>query len=291
MEYIGHSALLERLKKFLGRKNDSRSFLFFGPKHSGKYTLARAFSLAWVKGETVLDFSENESGEVLVVAPRLEEKKGVVKEKGIDVEGVREAIRFVSLSSASGRRAVVIDDAETMTREAQNAFLKTLEEPASGVVIVLVAHTLDTILPTIVSRCDRAEFGIVAKERFYKGMGVGVAEDVWELSLGLPGIGKEILRDGALRAEREALRETGRKLSSLGVGERLRAGEMLAKNIPQAIEALHLWAFLFREEAVAGRGDAHVSLLRAEKMMECARLLKTTQANARLMLENTLLGL
>ena len=291
MKYIGHGALVARLEKFLSGKNDSRSFLFFGPKHSGKATLARAFASAWTKKQTMLDFSDSVSDEVLILAPQSIEKKGIKKEKRINIESVREAIRFASLSSASGRRAVLIDGAEMTVPHAQSAFLKTVEEPASGVIAVLVAHTLDSILPTIISRCERAEFGIVSKEKFYEGMGDGASQDVWELSLGLPGLGKDLMRDSALRAEREAVRETGRTLLSLGVGERLRVGEALTKNIPNAIEALHLWAFLFREEAVSGRGDARASLLRAEKMMECSRLLQTTQANARLILENTLIGL
>jgi DNA polymerase-3 subunit delta' len=58
-----------------------------------------------------------------------------------------------------GRRVVIAASAHKMNPAAQNAFLKTLEEPPPGTVIVLIASEPDRLLPTIRSRCSRAQFG------------------------------------------------------------------------------------------------------------------------------------
>lgn len=59
---------------------------------------------------------------------------------------------------ASDRRVAIIDDAQTMTTEAANALLKTLEEPPAQALMILVADSPDTLLPTIRSRCQQIRF-------------------------------------------------------------------------------------------------------------------------------------
>lgn len=73
----------------------------------------------------------------------------------IGIDAVREMKRKVSLKPfAGGSKAFVIEDAHTLTEEAQNALLKTLEEPPVNTVFVLTSRNEDLILPTIVSRCQ-----------------------------------------------------------------------------------------------------------------------------------------
>ncbi len=71
-------------------------------------------------------------------------------------EGIRKVNRFVSLSPYSGRRKVaVILDADRMNESAANAFLKTLEEPPPSSLLFLITNSAQSLLPTIVSRCQR----------------------------------------------------------------------------------------------------------------------------------------
>ncbi len=77
--------------------------------------------------------------------------------KAIPIETIRELQRFLSLripgsTSGSIARAVIIEDAQLLTIEAQNALLKTLEEPPAGTIIVLTATSTESVLPTIQSR-------------------------------------------------------------------------------------------------------------------------------------------
>lgn len=78
--------------------------------------------------------------------------------KAISIESIRELEHFLSLkvpNNASVHRVIIIEDAETLTIEAQNAFLKTLEEPPQGTIFVLTATHEQALLPTIRSRSPR----------------------------------------------------------------------------------------------------------------------------------------
>ena len=81
--------------------------------------------------------------------------KGKSYSKQIVIEQVREISEFLSVTAfRSGRRAVVIYPADTMSEDQSSALLKTLEEPPEGTVLILTADDLNSILPTIRSRCQ-----------------------------------------------------------------------------------------------------------------------------------------
>lgn len=79
--------------------------------------------------------------------------------KLIKVDSVRELTDKINQTGQiSSRRVIIISPAEAMNPAAANALLKTLEEPAPGVFIILVSHQLDSIIPTIRSRCQLCRF-------------------------------------------------------------------------------------------------------------------------------------
>jgi DNA polymerase-3 subunit delta' len=85
--------------------------------------------------------------------------------KAISVEAVREVIEKAAYRPFEGRRrVVVIDDADELGVPAQHALLKTLEEPPSASVFVLVSSRADTLLATVRSRCSRLRFGPLTRD-------------------------------------------------------------------------------------------------------------------------------
>ncbi len=83
-----------------------------------------------------------------------QQKKGKKPSKEISVDQVRALSGFTNLSAHQGSyRVVIIHPAETMNAKAANALLKTLEEPPERMLIILVSHKPQQLLPTILSRC------------------------------------------------------------------------------------------------------------------------------------------
>lgn len=78
----------------------------------------------------------------------------------IGIEAIRTTISRLSIHPvASTHHAVIIHEAHTMTTEAQNAFLKTLEEPVGNAIIILESKEPEALLPTILSRCQLINLG------------------------------------------------------------------------------------------------------------------------------------
>jgi len=160
-----------------GRQKLHHAFLMHGRAGIGKYDFALSFSKAllcpnkddsghacdecpscrWFSDESHPDFrlispEQESSNDEETVATKKTKKK-----TQISVTQIRELSDFLSLSShqTSGLRIVLINPAETLNLASANALLKMLEEPAPGVIFILIAHQLQRLLPTIISRCQK----------------------------------------------------------------------------------------------------------------------------------------
>lgn len=124
-------------------KHPSHALLLSGPEGSGKPTLA--FYIC----RQLLGLEEKR----LASYPYFMHIKP--DDRSIGIETVRELQQFLRLKTASDlpiSRIIVIEDAEAMTREAQNAILKILEEPPMGTIIIMTTSRLQDLLPTVRSR-------------------------------------------------------------------------------------------------------------------------------------------
>ena len=90
----------------------------------------------------------------------------ILKEEGyIKIDSVRQAQRFLNLKSINlERKILIIDKAHEFLEVAQSAFLKTLEEPPSNSLIILLAARIDNFLPTLLSRCHKIFIPFYKKE-------------------------------------------------------------------------------------------------------------------------------
>jgi DNA polymerase-3 subunit delta' len=162
-EIAGHGHLLELLASAATRQSLSPSLIFAGPDGVGKRLAAVALAqLLNCQQPTPADacgvcpsckrIARGVHADVLMIEPG---ETGTIK-----VDQARDAIERAAYRPFEGRRRVVIvDDADAMVIEAQNALLKTLEEPPAASMFVLVTSRPDLLLPTVLSRCQRLRFG------------------------------------------------------------------------------------------------------------------------------------
>lgn len=102
--------------------------------------------------------------DLLTIRRPIDDKKGSVKAE-MPVEVVRKIAPFLRMTSSNGGwRIVIVDDAETMNRNAQNAILKILEEPPQKALLILVCHRLGAMIPTIRSRCRTLHFQPLSRD-------------------------------------------------------------------------------------------------------------------------------
>lgn len=156
-DIIGQEALKEHLVNATALNKVSHAYIINGEKESGKELIARVFSMA-LQCETKAD----EPCQVCKSCKQAlhdnhPDIRFVTHEKPniISVDEIREQInRDVEIKPYQGPKKIyIVPDAEKMTVQAQNALLKTLEEPPAYVVILLLATSIDGLLPTILSRC------------------------------------------------------------------------------------------------------------------------------------------
>ena len=162
-EIVGHAHLLELLAAAASRQSLPPSLIFAGPDGVGKRMAAVALAqLLNCLKPTATDacgtcpackrIARGVHADVLTIEPG---ETGSIK-----VDQVRDAIERAAYRPFEGRRRVVIvDEADAMVIEAQNALLKTLEEPPASSMFILVTSRPDLLLPTVLSRCQRLRFG------------------------------------------------------------------------------------------------------------------------------------
>jgi DNA polymerase III, delta subunit len=213
----------------------SQAVLLVAPAGAGKALLARELA------ERILDLpsgSLENHGYALVIRPD--------DGKAIGVETVRELERFLSLKVPGKKaidRAVIIEDAHRLTLEAQNALLKTLEEPPAGTVLILTATHGQALLPTVHSRLQsitvrRPGQASLAAYFQQKGFDEKEVRQVYAMSGGLPGLMQALLADNdhPLRAAAQEARQ----LLSQPLFERLVTADALSKRREVATDTIDI---------------------------------------------------
>ena len=159
-DVISQEHVTRTLRNALDQNRVAHAYLFAGPRGSGKTTTARILAKALncgagVSGEPC---GECENCRTIAAGRSLDVIEiDAASNRGIDdIKELRETVKY---APAQGRYKVyIVDEVHQLSKDAFNAFLKTLEEPPKNVVFVLATTEPHKILPTILSRCQRFDF-------------------------------------------------------------------------------------------------------------------------------------
>lgn len=168
----GHQRPLDILERAIDGGRVHHAYLFTGLDGVGKYATAQAFTaIVNCEGrpEGVFEPACGECRSCRKIAGRqhpdiLYVEPGGGRVPTIKIAQIREVQQAASRAPYEGRfRMVLVDDAHTMTEEASNALLKTLEEPSERMRLILVTDQPHGLLDTIISRCQVLRFGALDK--------------------------------------------------------------------------------------------------------------------------------
>jgi DNA polymerase-3 subunit delta' len=309
-QILGQERAISSLTSALQRGQLHHAYLFGGPDGVGKELTARVLAMA-ANCERADGDACGECGpckrilgrnhpDVVLVLPEAEQIargwagradfSGGKASRDIKISQIRQLQERLSLKALEARRKMaIILDAEAMNPQAQNALLKTLEEPPEATTIILVSSAPNALLPTIRSRCLKLTFGPLplemVAERVASERKIDMATARLCAALAGGSLGGALALDPAALAKRQELLT---RLEALKPGQArgaLRLAEDLGSDKTGAEALLDLVEAWYRDIAVLGSGASTEGLINrdlAQLATETARRLGPTEALRRI---------
>ncbi len=183
-DILGHEQMIEHLRNAITMDKVSHAYIINGPDKSGKMMLAEAFAQT-LQCEKLTETIAAAGGDGAAVEACMEchsckqavgrNQPDIIyvkheKPNTISVDDIRTQVNndIVIKPYSSKHKIYIIDEAEKMNVQAQNALLKTIEEPPAYAIIILLTTNADAFLQTILSRCVTLNVKVVADEKIKK---------------------------------------------------------------------------------------------------------------------------
>ena len=270
---IGQSLLLDRLNNMISSGRVAHAYLLKGPKGIGKTTIGERFAkmLLCKSSDTrpcnicqaCIQFASGTHPDYIYIVP---------KGRSIKIDQIRQLRQDIAIKPyQEGRKVYMIDDAHTMTQQAQNALLKTLEEPPAYATLILGTDNIHALLPTIIARCQtipirRLSSGDICTILRDRGLSTDEADVFAHMSAGIPGRAIEISLDERFKVLREGTIDYLDKLFSMDRGELLRSTDLFMDNREDIDTILDILVVFMRDVLIyVETGDA-VLIMNRDKL-------------------------
>ncbi len=276
MDIIGHKKQIKYLRLVQKNKVLNHAYLFSGPSHIGKRAIAELIACDELEVEKV-----KKSPNFRRIKPEIDQKTKKRKST-IGIDQIRE---ITSIAAKGGlghtKNIILIDHAELMTIAAQNALLKTLEEPGSSTHIFLIATHGERLLPTIRSRVTELTFGPVPMNEYPEDAIKQMKKEpeyIQRVIQGRPGL-LFILQTEERVILEEELEELRNIHESKPYKKMVMIDALAKKTTPELQKMLDDWISLYRNE---------ISACKQEEVLEAKKLL-SQNVNKTLVLEKAFL--
>ena len=251
---LGNDKIKEALKNIIINKNASHSYMFIGVEGIGKKLIATEFSKRLLCNNEKIDcnsckscieFDSKNHPDFLIIEP----DGNLIK-----IEQIRNMQKKIQEKPIISKRKIyIINDADKMTKEAQNCLLKTLEEPPEYISIILIGNNESSFLPTIKSRCMIIHFEPLKNAEIKKYLqtefgtdSINIQDDMLDIFQG--SIGKAIkLKDRG--EEYQSYNKMIQNLDKIDIIELLNLAEPLYKAKEEIYEILEYINVLLLKKA------------------------------------------
>ncbi len=268
---IGQPVATASLQKSIRQGNLGHAYLFIGPAHVGKTTLAidvaRALNCPGSdppcgECESCRRILNGNHPDVTIIDLNYKTNSSETKSRTkIGIDDIKDMERQASLSPYEGKcKVFIIDGAENLSSEAANSFLKILEEPPDQVFFILLSSDYKQLLPTLISRCQRIELkrmgNIEMKNILIDNYGLddNKSELLARLSEGCIGWALTASVDEGLLKDRNAKLSELELLLQSGLDERFSYINQLGNDRKEIEKVINMWITWWRDMLLINNG-------------------------------------
>ncbi len=273
-EIVGHTWEITQLKNAVKHQHVSHAYIIEGPEGSGKKTLAKAFAAALLCEEktgnacgrclSCRKLAANSHPDVIFLQP---------EGKTYKVEDIRQRLNadIVVKPYESERKIYILDRADELNAQSQNALLKTLEEPPAYGLILLLAQNADTLLPTIRSRCIRLplrplEDAQIRESLQKRGLSKEDVDACTAFAQGVLGRAQKLAASEQFKDSREQIVSLLKQIDTLGFYEQSKRMEQIFSVNDDTDEILDIFYAWFRDVLlIKASGDTAGAVFGQEK--------------------------
>lgn len=234
-----------------------QGLLLVAPHGMGKLTIAKTWAASVTQAQLITILEPDEKGTITIDATRTLYQR--------------------TRSKQSGHQVVIIDHAEAMGVEAQNAFLKLLEEPRANVTFILTAPSAESLLPTILSRIQITSVLPVAAADLMQHAARTKSDpqtlaQILFVAAGRPATFVTLLQNPQAFERHKAIMQRAKQLLGATPYERLAQVQELAKDRAEAVATLEAMAYMISQQI--RKAPTNALLIFADALQECLQRLQ-----------------